>query len=190
MSEFDKEAERKRLREKYESEQEDRETTERMSQLLLQGATMTNRHCDNCSSPIFRYQGQEFCPTCQAEAQEAAQAGEQADTADASAGQPGAESGGEQATRARQPTAGQQTPQSESIQTSQSEATQTPAPRQETAPVLREGDTADVRDAAEALTSTISTLAARAEQTDDPRRAKEFLEAAREAADALAALQH
>lgn len=75
MSEnFDKEAERERLREKYESDSADREVTERMSQLLLQGATMTNKHCDTCGSPIFRYQGQEFCPTCQAEAQGGEQA--------------------------------------------------------------------------------------------------------------------
>ena len=188
MSEFDKEAERKRLREKYESEQEDRETTERMSQLLLQGATMTNRHCDTCSSPIFRYQGQEFCPTCQAEAQQAAQSGEGADTADASAGQPGAASGGEQATDARQPSPGQEAPEAERTQPPQPKATQAPAPRQETTPVVPEGDAADVSDAAEALASTIATLAARAEQTDDPRRAKEFLEAAREAADTLAVL--
>ncbi len=178
MSEFDKEAERKRLREKYESEQEDRETTERMSQLLLQGATMTNRHCDDCSSPIFRYQGQEFCPTCQAEAQQAAQSGD------------------EQAGDAKQAPADQQTPQSESTQNNQTdptqppqpETTQAPAPRQETTPVVPEGDAADIGDAAEALASTIATLAARAEQTDDPRRAREFLEAAREAADTLTTL--
>jgi len=64
MSDFDKEAERERLREKYESEREDREATQQMSELLLKGATMTNSHCGNCGDPIFRYDGQEFCPSC------------------------------------------------------------------------------------------------------------------------------
>ncbi|MFC4450537.1 Sjogren's syndrome/scleroderma autoantigen 1 family protein [Halorussus aquaticus] len=67
-SEFDKEAEREKLREKYGDEGQDRENTRRMSELLLQGATMTGKHCDNCGDPIFRYDGQEFCPTCQHEA--------------------------------------------------------------------------------------------------------------------------
>lgn len=65
MSDFDKEAEREKLREKYEEDQEKRETTEQMSELLLKGATMTNAHCGDCGDPIFRYDGQEFCPTCQ-----------------------------------------------------------------------------------------------------------------------------
>ncbi|WP_158058521.1 Sjogren's syndrome/scleroderma autoantigen 1 family protein [Halorussus halophilus] len=72
--EFDKEAEREKLREKYEADQKDRESTQRMSELLLQGATMTGKHCNNCGDPIFRYDGQEFCPSCQNAAQEAAQA--------------------------------------------------------------------------------------------------------------------
>lgn len=65
MSDFDREAERERLREKYERDQEKRESTERMSDLLLKGATMTDAHCGNCGDPIFRYDGEEFCPTCQ-----------------------------------------------------------------------------------------------------------------------------
>ncbi len=71
---FDKEAEREKLREKYGDDDEDRENTRRMSELLLQGATMTGKHCDNCGDPIFRHDGQEFCPTCQHEAQQAQQA--------------------------------------------------------------------------------------------------------------------
>jgi uncharacterized Zn finger protein (UPF0148 family) len=74
MSDFDKEAERQRLREKYEAEREDREATQRMSELLLKGATMTNKHCGNCGDPIFRYDGQEFCPSCSASEQAAADA--------------------------------------------------------------------------------------------------------------------
>ena len=65
MSDFDKEAEREKLREKYGEEEEQREATEQMSELLLKGATMTNAHCTDCGDPIFRYDGQEFCPTCQ-----------------------------------------------------------------------------------------------------------------------------
>jgi uncharacterized Zn finger protein (UPF0148 family) len=65
MSDFDKEAEREKLREKYERDSNEREATERMSELLLQGATMTNAHCSECSDPIFRYDGQEFCATCE-----------------------------------------------------------------------------------------------------------------------------
>jgi uncharacterized Zn finger protein (UPF0148 family) len=65
MSDFDKEAEREKLQEKYEADQESREVAERMSELLLQGATMTNAHCSDCGDPIFRYDGQEFCATCE-----------------------------------------------------------------------------------------------------------------------------
>lgn len=62
---FDKEAERERLREKYERDQQRRESTQRMSELLLKGATMTNQHCGECGSPLFRHDGEVFCPTCQ-----------------------------------------------------------------------------------------------------------------------------
>ena len=66
-SDFDKEAEREKLRKKYGDDEKDRENTRRMSELLLQGATMTGKHCNACGDPIFRYDGQEFCPTCQTE---------------------------------------------------------------------------------------------------------------------------
>jgi len=64
--EFDKEAEREKLREKFAKDEKKREHTQRMSELLLQGATMTNRHCETCGDPIFRHDGQAFCPTCHA----------------------------------------------------------------------------------------------------------------------------
>lgn len=184
MSEFDKEAERRRLREKYESEEEDRETTERMSQLLLQGATMTNQHCDACGSPIFRYQGQQFCPTCQAEAQEAAQASEAASNA---AAEPA--DGAQQATPqdATQPDEAMESQPAASEQP-ESVPSQAAAPQSETPASGSSAGSGGLEAAGDSLASTIATLAARAEQTDDPRRAKEFLEAAREAADALAAL--
>jgi hypothetical protein len=99
MSDFDKEAEREKLREKYERDREKRKETERMSQLLLQGATMTNRHCDTCGDPLFRYQGNEFCATCEGRAQEAQAAADRerdrsGDGADAETGGDAAEPGG------------------------------------------------------------------------------------------------
>ncbi|ELZ95290.1 hypothetical protein C440_09437 [Haloferax mucosum ATCC BAA-1512] len=81
MSDFDKEAERQRLREKYERDEAKRRSTQRMSELLLQGATMTNKHCDQCGDPLFRYEGQVFCPTCQSGEQAAASEDKPADTA-------------------------------------------------------------------------------------------------------------
>jgi uncharacterized Zn finger protein (UPF0148 family) len=183
MSEFDKEAERRRLREKYESEEADRETTERMSELLLQGATMTNQHCDACGSPIFRYQGQEFCPTCQAEARKQAHADD-------------APTGDDTESRSAPATESEPAATSEPRQTDSAHAGARRASTGQQAPVPRQQLTPDVPDdatghetAADALTAAIATLATRAQQTDDPRRAREFLEAAREAAEALAALQ-
>ncbi|WP_338740555.1 Sjogren's syndrome/scleroderma autoantigen 1 family protein [Haloplanus salilacus] len=89
MSGFDKEAERERLREKYERDQEKRAATQRMSELLLKGATMTNSHCDTCGDPIFRHDGRAFCPTCRGEGDAAGDAGtgatEPDDTAEADA---------------------------------------------------------------------------------------------------------
>jgi uncharacterized Zn finger protein (UPF0148 family) len=62
---FDKEAEREKLREQFEADRQRREATQQMSELLLKGATMTNKHCDTCGDPIFRHEGQEFCANCQ-----------------------------------------------------------------------------------------------------------------------------
>jgi len=64
MSDFDKEAEREKLREQFERDRQKRQQSERMSELLLKGATMTNKHHD-CGSPIFRWEGEEFCPSCE-----------------------------------------------------------------------------------------------------------------------------
>lgn len=76
---FDKEAEREKLREKFARDDEKRESTRRMSELLLKGATMTNRHCDVCGDPLFRQNGQEFCVTCRAEGRDAQARPEEAD---------------------------------------------------------------------------------------------------------------
>ncbi|WP_049904779.1 Sjogren's syndrome/scleroderma autoantigen 1 family protein [Natrialba asiatica] len=64
MSDFDKEAEREKLREKYERDEAEREATQRMSDLLLKGATMTNSHCGTCGDPLFQQDGTTFCPSC------------------------------------------------------------------------------------------------------------------------------
>lgn len=64
MSDFDKEAEREKLREKYERDKAEREATQRMSDLLLKGATMTNSHCGTCGDPLFQQDGTTFCPSC------------------------------------------------------------------------------------------------------------------------------
>ncbi|RQG95244.1 Sjogren's syndrome/scleroderma autoantigen 1 family protein [Natrarchaeobius chitinivorans] len=64
MSDFDKEAEREKLREKYERDKKEREATQRMSDLLLKGATMTNSHCGTCGDPLFQQDGTTFCPSC------------------------------------------------------------------------------------------------------------------------------
>jgi uncharacterized Zn finger protein (UPF0148 family) len=64
MSDFDKEAEREKLREKYERDKAEREATQRMSDLLLKGATMTNSHCGTCGDPLFQQNGTTFCPSC------------------------------------------------------------------------------------------------------------------------------
>lgn len=181
---FDKEAEKRRLREKYEADRESREATSRMSDLLLQGATMTNKHCDTCGDPLFRYQGQEFCPSCQADGEAIAEAeeptaesGPSSESADAAGDQPastatGAESEPQSLPGQRDSTAGEPTHQAstsvEAAEASQRSATETAR--------------ADLAD-------TVSTLARRAAAADDPRQARELAEAAREAADGLAALR-
>ena len=112
MSDFDEEAERKRLREKYEKDEERRKETQQMSELLLKGATMTNRHCDECGAPIFRYQGQEFCPSCQrvagGEQAQAGGVGAEGGAASEAAESPGASRSPEPTAEAADATAGAQ----------------------------------------------------------------------------------
>ena len=213
MSDFDAEAERKRLREKYEAEEESRKQTQQMSELLLKGATMTNRHCGECGSPIFQYEGQEFCPNCQrtaeAEAEEAAvEAGatEAGGAADAEAdvtsvSEPAAD------TRAG---AEPETPQAGDVAASNGvgiapadDAGESGRGRNTEREVADEspvggrpdptpGPTADnsasepTRQAArESLLAALTRHARLAADTDEPRRATDHLTAAREAAAAL-----
>jgi len=187
--EFDKEAEREKLREKY-GEADDREATRQMSELLLKGATMTNRHCDTCGDPVFRYDGQEFCPTCQGTGETAQ------DTPPETAAEPGVE---EQPTGDEpepQPAAGRETTPAgrahgrhESAGDESRRQRESPE-RQPTAsaPAPAEGDR-DLAAARASLERTLTRFARAAGATEDPRAARERLVAAREAAEALSTLR-
>jgi uncharacterized Zn finger protein (UPF0148 family) len=240
MSDFDREAERERLREKYEQDKKERETTEQMSELLLQGATMTNAHCSECGDPIFRYDGQEFCATCErpVDRESGASAGETPDTdvdeggddttnvevtsprddtkvvfGGNGASDPEGESGGETGEtprgQAEQPASadaeqprGRATEQPRQTATGADERLETggspprahdptgEGERSDTAdPTVRRGDTGGVEAARASLVRTLAAFSRRAETTDDPQRAREHLQTAREAAEALAALR-
>ena len=220
---FDKEAEREKLREKFADDEEERAHTQRMSELLLQGATMTNRHCDDCGDPIFRKDGQEFCPTCHtvdaadAEGADPAAAGESAmsTTDEQSPPKTGGESppaagenGAAGPQRAdREPAGSGSGPAAE---TSDPPVTEAADPSTATGPTAtgsastESTPTADasghetaspasagsesVADARASLARTLNRFAAAAEETDDPRRARDRLQAAREAAETLVAL--
>ena len=204
MSDFDKEAEREKLREKYERDREKRQSTQVMSDLLLKGATMTNRHCDTCGDPIFRYDGQEFCPTCQrSDGDDAASGGASEDgneAAEAAADRPATATEGTDAAA----TGRRETPPAETGTSSEpargsgsaargsgSAARGTsesvgdyPSDAADSSPV--EGDLSDAHDS---LVRTVVKFSRAAESTDDPRRAREALSAAREAAETLEALR-
>ena len=224
---FDKEAEREKLREKFAEDEEQREHTQRMSELLLQGATMTNRHCDACGDPIFRHDGQEFCPTCHAteDGYAVPADGRQAPTEEspddtAANGSPattdsdrtaGSPEDVEPANPARNPQAADPIRDSQTADPAQDSqpgttpgpdsttadrsASATTAPRTSMSPTTaggrseeNDGSPGGLGDARASLTRTLTRFARAAEETDDPRRARDHLKAAREAAEALAAL--
>jgi len=219
MSDFDREAERERLREKYEADKRDRRSTQRMSELLLKGATMTNRHCEECGDPIFRHDGTEFCPTCRHEGDSSdaseADGADAGGDADAGAGRPadadvGPDAGvdanagaaSDASDTGRPANAGSPTDGTTADGTPDAGASDVPATpdragggrkaggdaaRTPEAPAGSEGNG---RAAARAsLERTLVRFARTAEGTDDPRRARDLLAAAREAAEALAALE-
>ncbi len=138
MSEFDKEAERERLREKFAAEEADRAVAQHMSELLLQGMTMTDRHCPECGAPLFRDEEHTFCPECEREVVEGAVEGES-----------------------------QEAPPKDSTQ---------PATKPTVQP------TGDARSNIEA---TLERSAAAAATAEDPRTAREHLETAKAAIEAL-----
>jgi uncharacterized Zn finger protein (UPF0148 family) len=243
MSDFDKEKEREKLREKYERDEEKRETAEKMSELLLQGATMTNAHCSECGDPIFRYDGQEFCATCEKPVQRDTgdaeeDASGEAESAKSESGEAGgedtteggqhievtdpsddarvafgaeagddAEEGSEEAAgqhpdRGGQASEERRAPASQSAQSRQppeARAGESAQSRQERpgaadastrqVPGLDPGGEGDVSSARESLVRTLTRFSQQAEATEDPQRASEYLSAAREAAEALAALR-
>jgi uncharacterized Zn finger protein (UPF0148 family) len=220
MSDFDKEAEREKLREKYGDEAKQRETTQQMSELLLQGATMTNRHCDECGDPIFRHEGQEFCPTCQSagngggqetpdEAGPRVESDGEAATAE-SAGNRDGQASQKPRDAVRPKTGNRDHPRDDEEATESVDGTPTTAPagtppsrgdgqagraggRERSGPesgsrVPRESG-GDLASAEASLVRTLERFARQAEETEDPRAAKEHLAAAREAAEALRALR-
>jgi uncharacterized Zn finger protein (UPF0148 family) len=217
MSDFDKEAERERLREQYEAEQRKREATEHMSELLLKGATMTDAHCEECGDPIFRYDGQEFCPTCQESVSAGEAEGEGSDEPQATEATDAADTAPSDAQQGETDTPQERTPadtsndrtqpadqdegttrgsQAEPAEhapdrsTSGSDRIEVPtaAPTTDRTDRRASGQDGTLADARESLEATLVRFARQAEATDNPRRASEALEAAREAADALAAL--
>jgi len=211
MSDFDKEAEREKLREKFEKEDEQRQATEQMSELLLKGATMTNAHCTDCGDPIFRYDGQEFCPTCQKPvARDRGEDGEDADdqieVADPSddatvqfgaseeaangterEAEPTQERQSQQPSQPQQPPA-QQAP-NQSVPSADPDHTRDTSPAEpQTATDRGSPDAAVTQHLSEAeslLAETVNRFARRAAETEEPRTAREHLKAAREAAETL-----
>ncbi|MFW5978337.1 MAG: Sjogren's syndrome/scleroderma autoantigen 1 family protein [Halohasta sp.] len=206
MSDFDKEAEREKLRKKFAADEEKRANTRRMSELLLKGATMTNKHCDRCGDPLFRYDGQTFCPTCQADGAEVQPQPDAEGSADGKnmarestdgenmAGQPADPQNPdtqESAEAGRQPQAGQSA-RSQADQSSQpvspvgGQGNKTGSTEVDDRPRAQSGDLTEAR---QSLRRTVTRFARAAEGTDDPRRARELLAAAREAAATLSELE-
>ncbi len=216
MSDFDKEAEREKLRKKFADDEEKRASTQRMSELLLKGPAMTNKHCSQCSDPLFRYDGQTFCPSCQAEGsevdpqteatgsepdpettpeeqpaepqdRETQESAEPARSTRPQAGQPTRTQNGQpvgpQAGESTRPQPGQSREPASPVDSGQNK---TGSAGVETRPTASRGDLTEAR---ESLTRTLTRFARAAEETDDPRRARELLAAAREAAGTLAELE-
>jgi uncharacterized Zn finger protein (UPF0148 family) len=199
---FDKEAEREKLREKYERDREKRESTQKMSELLLQGATMTNKHCDTCGNPLFRHEGRAFCPSCgEGSGTETGPRDESAATEGENAG---AEAGSQPAAGAAEPAGAGATPEPEPEPNaagpeSGAERTGVRAPEPRSDPGLgTETGTERTTDAADApagggdlaaarqsVRATLTDLAARAERSNDAAHTKELLAATREAAETL-----
>ncbi len=256
MSEFDKEKEREKLREKYERDENRRESAEKMSELLLQGATMTNAHCSECGDPIFRYEGQEFCATCEkpvdrgdaqddstdddsteaASRDDAGDTDQQIEVTDPSddarvafGGTDGTSEETPSQEQAAETAEATETPEAAKTPTTEAEGTATAGnqrggteradgtrqvpgvePKRGVAQqqgVQRDGSNVqggngdvqggdavqggngDMSRARESLVATLTRFSQQAAATDDPQRASEYLSAAREAAEALAALR-
>ncbi|MFC5971367.1 Sjogren's syndrome/scleroderma autoantigen 1 family protein [Halomarina salina] len=216
MSEFDKEAEREKLRKQFAEDETDRESTERMSELLLQGATMTNKHCDVHGDPIFRYDGEEFCPTCRA-------GGQETQSVDPAAGTRGDAAVPEETPTPNETPAPDTPPRSDAADVADGSATEPPASIPETpvespsdatsldghdssprtptpepdatdsqrrsTPARGEQTHTDLGEARASLARTVTRFADEAERTDDLARSREYLAAVEDAANALAAVR-
>ena len=209
MSDFDEEAEREKLRERFAEDEKKRETTERMSELLLQGATMTDTHCENCGDPLFRYDGQTFCSTCQhavAEGDSAAgtepaePTDERADTSEATTHDGTAASDGRRIAVDDTHTATDADGAAERERAGTPErahAEPTPTHDRRAPPSQSDGSTGsrpdtegdDLAETEASLARTLRRQATAAEGADDLGRAREHLAVAREAAEALAAVR-
>lgn len=181
MSDFDKEAEREKLRKQFEQDKQKRESTERMSELLLQGATMTDTHCDTCGDPLFRYEGQEFCPSCQVQTDDRQPADSRQSSADSESSEP---TETPESTESMQIEIDDGTPHADEAS---EPTTDTRTPDSPSAPVDDRSDL-DLSAARQSLSSTITRFAKHAETTEDPDQARAFLAATEDAATALDAL--
>ncbi|MDZ7701106.1 MAG: Sjogren's syndrome/scleroderma autoantigen 1 family protein [Halobacteriales archaeon] len=173
--EFDKEAEREKLRQQLAAEEESRQATQHMSELLLKGATMTNRHCDDCGDPLFRHEGREFCPTCGTQGAGGGEAASEAADATAASGDSGTATAPPEGAQSGSQPADPSTPSTEPVSRSEPAAPQ-------------QAGAADLPAAREALARKVTALAQEAEATSDVGRARELLAAVREGAEALRAL--
>ena len=203
MSDFDEEAEREKLREQFAEDDKKRESTERMSQLLLQGATMTNAHCDTCGDPLFRHEGRTFCATCQRAADNGTEtATEPATTPDEPSGEKAAaeriETEDGQRIAVDERTATTDTARTGDRPAETAGESGRPAPDSQRAPPSQSASDADARsdrtegglgEAERSLTRTVGKQASAAENAGDLGRVREHLAAAREAAEALAAVR-
>ncbi|MFC4436153.1 MULTISPECIES: Sjogren's syndrome/scleroderma autoantigen 1 family protein [Natrialbaceae] len=241
MSDFDKEAEREKLREKYERDEADRKATQRMSDLLLKGATMTNTHCGTCGDPLFQQDGTTFCPSCHGnpdavqgtdlEARAAEESATQSaiEPDDTDRPQSGTATDDDSATAEDAPGASSETPPKRTGQTAETDPagdsndhpssppsrstpdrdvrTQSsgtdPSRGSETnraqhdehhsgssgTPPTNASPPSGLDDAHGSLVAALEKFAREAAETDDPRYAKECLEAAREASETLDVLR-
>ncbi|WP_293029292.1 Sjogren's syndrome/scleroderma autoantigen 1 family protein [Natronococcus sp.] len=241
MSDFDKEAEREKLREKYERDKAEREATQRMSDLLLKGATMTNSHCGTCGDPLFQQDGTTFCPSCHGnpdavqgtdlEAQpaegstaEAAdengaenrpqpeidgtrsatdedgpgtdpeRAGQTADADPAGASSDRPASPPSESTADREVRTQSENDQSRSKETDRAQSDRHHADSGRRPPADRSrrtnaSRTDDLENARASLVAALEKFSREASETDDPRYARECLEAAREAGETLETLR-
>ncbi|AFZ72902.1 Sjogren's syndrome/scleroderma autoantigen 1 family protein [Natronobacterium gregoryi] len=216
MSDFDKEAEREKLREKYERDEAERKATQRMSDLLLKGATMTNAHCGTCGDPLFKDDGVTFCPSChgnpdavQGTDLEAQPAQEESEDGAAERERHETERVDEHQSRPDDRSQDSAHDRDRSRRTDENETRATsdlPTTRDEVSPAVRtppaqtgrrdhpqsrettdRGD--DFESARASLQETLERFAAEAAAADDPRYATECLEAAHEAAETLQVLR-